>query len=79
LFLDRPRVHRAVTDEPHRDFLVLMEDVVARGAGPRDAARPLSVDEAACGVRGLARMHGAFWGERITENPALDAVDSQPG
>ncbi|WP_082947080.1 phosphotransferase [Mycolicibacter sinensis] len=73
--LDHPRVYRAVIDEERRDFLLLMEDVVARGADPRDATRPLSLDEAAAGVRGLARLHGAFWGERITGNPALGWVE----
>lgn len=74
--LDHPKVYRAVIDEQRRDFLLLMEDVVARGADPRDATRPLSLDEAARGVRGLARLHGAFWGERITGNPALSWVES---
>lgn len=73
--LDHPTVYRAVIDEQRRDFLLLMEDVVARGADPRDATRPLSLDEAVRGVRGLARLHGAFWGERITGNPALSWVE----
>lgn len=73
--LDHPRVYRAIVEEERRDFLLLMEDVVARGADPRDATRPLSLDEAAQGVRGLARLHGAFWGERISGNPALHWVE----
>ncbi|WP_373692525.1 phosphotransferase [[Mycobacterium] kokjensenii] len=73
--LDHPTVYRAVIDEDRRDFLLVMEDVVARGADPRDATRPLSLDEAAHGVRGLARLHGAFWAQRITENPALAWVE----
>lgn len=73
--LDHPTVYQAVIDEQRRDFLLLMEDVAARGADPRDATRPLSVDEAAHGVRGLARLHGAFWGERITTDPALGWVE----
>jgi aminoglycoside phosphotransferase (APT) family kinase protein len=28
-------------------------------------------DQAASGVRGLAKLHSAFWGERTTGNPAL--------
>ena len=73
--LDHPKVYQSLIDEQRRDFLLVMEDVVARGAEPRDATRPLSVDEAAQGVRGLARLHGAFWGARITDNPALDWVE----
>ncbi|CAJ1508963.1 phosphotransferase [[Mycobacterium] holstebronense] len=74
--LDHPTVYRAVIDEPRRDFLLIMEDITAaRGAEPRDATRPLTLDEAAQGVRGLARLHGAFWGERISANPALGWVE----
>ncbi|WP_207568079.1 phosphotransferase [Mycolicibacter engbaekii] len=73
--LDHPRVYRAVIDEQRRDFLLIMEDVVARGAQPRDATRPLTIDEAAHGVRGLARLHAQFWGDRIIANPALDWVE----
>ena len=54
---------------------MIMEDVVARGADPRDSTRPMTVDQVANGVRGLARMHSAFWGDRLTDNPALDWVE----
>ena len=50
---------------------MIMEDVVARGADPRDSTRPMTIDQAASGVRGLAKLHSAFWGERTTGNPAL--------
>jgi aminoglycoside phosphotransferase (APT) family kinase protein len=50
---------------------MIMEDVVARGADPRDSTQPLTIDQAASGVRGLAKLHSAFWGERTTGNPAL--------
>ncbi|WP_046300379.1 phosphotransferase [Mycobacterium sp. UM_Kg27] len=74
--LDHPTVYRAVIDESRRDFLLIMEDITAgRGAEPRDATRPLTLDEAAHGVRGLARLHGAFWGDRISGNPALAWVE----
>ena len=39
-------------------------------AGPGDATRPLTVEQAADGLRGLARMHGDFWGGRV-ERPEL--------
>ena len=51
-------------DEADEDFILVMEDLTARGADPRDATRPLTVEQAADGVRGLARMHGRFWGQR---------------
>lgn len=73
--LDHPEVYLAAIDEDRRDFLMIMEDVAARGADPRDATRPLTVDQAAAGVRGLARLHGEYWGQRLTGCPALGWVE----
>jgi aminoglycoside phosphotransferase (APT) family kinase protein len=73
--LDHPTVYAAIIDEGRSDFLMIMEDVVARGADPRDSTRPLSIDQAASGVRGLAKLHGAFWGERTSGNPALSWLE----
>jgi Phosphotransferase enzyme family len=68
--LEHPLVYTAVIDEADEDFLLVMEDLTARGADPRDATRPLTVEQAANGVRGLGRMHGRFWGSRV-ELPEL--------
>jgi aminoglycoside phosphotransferase (APT) family kinase protein len=65
LGLEHPTVYTALIDEDRSTFVIIMEDVVARGADPRDATRPLSIDQAADGVRGLARMHSRFWGDRL--------------
>src|ERR1700754_1806057 len=73
--LDHPAVYTAIIDEDRRDFLIVMEDVVARGAEPRDSTRPMTVDQVASGVRGLARMHSRYWGERLTSDPALEWVE----
>lgn len=73
--LDHPAVYTAIIDEDHRDFLMIMEDVVARGADPRDSTRPMTIDQVASGVRGLARMHSRYWGERITSDPTLEWVE----
>src|SRR6201991_2396355 len=73
--LDHPAVYTAIVDEDRRDFLIVMEDVVARGAEPRDSTRPMTVDQVASGVRGLARMHSRYWGERLTSDPALEWVE----
>ena len=54
---------------------MIMEDVVARGADPRDSTRPMSIDQVASGVRGLARMHSRFWGERLDTYPTLDWLE----
>lgn len=62
--IEHPRVFAAAIDEAAEDFILVMEDLAARDADARDATRPLSPDEAASGVRGLARMHGHFWGAR---------------
>jgi aminoglycoside phosphotransferase (APT) family kinase protein len=35
----------------------------------------MTVAQVANGVRGLARLHSAFWGDRLTENPALNWVE----
>jgi len=73
--LDHPAVYTAVIDEERRDFLMIMEDVVARGADPRDSTRPMTIDQVANGVRGLARMHSEYWGDRLTNCPALGWVE----
>jgi hypothetical protein len=51
-----------------------MEDLTAHCADPRDATRPLTVEQAGYGVRGLARLHGEFWGHRV-ERPELDWLE----
>lgn len=73
--LDHPAVYAALIDEPGSNFVLIMEDVVARGADPRDSTRPMTVEQVANGVRGLARMHSQFWGERLTANPALNWLE----
>src|SRR5690348_5685044 len=73
--LDHPTVYAALIDEERSDFLMIMEDVVARGADPRDSTRPMTVAQVANGVRGLARLHSTYWGERLTTNPALGWVE----
>ncbi|MGV0794284.1 phosphotransferase [Mycolicibacterium sp. XJ1819] len=73
--LDHPTVYTALIDEDRSDFVMVMEDVVARGADPRDSTRPMSIDQVANGVRGLARMHGRFWGRRLSDHTALDWLE----
>jgi hypothetical protein len=70
--VDHPLVYTALIDEPWMNWVMVMEDVVARGAHPRDATRPFSINQAANGLRGLARLHSQFWGERGARDPALD-------
>jgi aminoglycoside phosphotransferase (APT) family kinase protein len=35
----------------------------------------MTVEQVANGVRGLARLHSAYWGDRLTANPALGWVE----
>src|SRR5262245_5766878 len=51
---------------------MVMEDITRRGGDPRAATRPLTVAQAADGVRGLARLHGRYWGERLARQHTLD-------
>ncbi len=73
--LEHPVVYATLIDEAAEDFVIVMEDLTARGADPRDATRPLTPQQAASGVRGLARMHGKYWGERISDDARLDWVE----
>lgn len=73
--LDHPTVYAALIDEHGSNFVMIMEDVVARGADPRDSTRPMTVSQVANGVRGLARMHSQFWGERLSTNQALSWLE----
>ncbi len=73
--LEHPVVYATAIDEAAEDFVIVMEDLTARGADPRDATRPLTPQQAASAVRGLARMHGKYWGERLSSSPELDWVE----
>ncbi len=72
--LDHPRVYRVLVELLRLDFLLVMEDLAERGADPRDASRPLSVAQAANGLRSLARMHSAYWGFSRWTHPHLGWV-----
>lgn len=69
--VDHPRVYSAITDRLRLDFLLVMEDLTQRGADPRDATRPMTVEQVADGLRGLARLHSRYWGLTNTSQPAL--------
>lgn len=69
--VEHPVVYTALIDEEDYDFVMVMEDLNARGADPRDSLRPLTVEQAASGVRALGRMHGRFWGYRVLGHPDL--------
>jgi hypothetical protein len=74
--LDHPLVYAVGIDRPGLDYVLLMEDVAARGARPRTGSQTLSVDQAANGVRALARLHSRFHGFTAASHPALDWVQT---
>jgi hypothetical protein len=64
-----------VIDETNEDFILVMEDLSARGAEPCDATRPLTIAQAISGVRGLGRLHGQFWGHRLDRYSELSWLE----
>jgi hypothetical protein len=74
--VEHPLVHHAIADRDEASFLLVMEDLVARGADPRDATRPMTVEQVAAGLRGLARVHSRYWGFTAEREPALAWVQT---
>lgn len=73
--VEHPIVYTALIDEEDYDFVMVMEDLAARGADPRDSLRPLTADQAVSGVRALGRMHGRYWGQRVLDNPVMNWLE----
>ncbi len=73
--VDHPAVYFTQIDEPRLDFILVMEDLLLRGCDPRDATRPMTIEQTANGVRALARLHSAFWGDRFSNYPQLSWVE----
>ncbi|HKY93469.1 MAG TPA: NTP transferase domain-containing protein [Nevskiaceae bacterium] len=76
LDVDHPVVYRAIVDEAGGNFLIVMEDLAARGADPRDATRPLTVEQVANGLRGLAHLHAPYWNFNAASHPRLAWVQT---
>jgi hypothetical protein len=73
--VDCPLVYAALIDDATDNFCLVMEDLAVRGADMRDATRPMTVEQVANGVGGLARLHARFWGSRVLDEPALDWLE----
>jgi hypothetical protein len=71
LDVDHPQVFLSIVDYLRLDFLLVMEDIMKRGADPRDATRALSAAQVAHGLRGLARLHSRYWGFSARTHPML--------
>ncbi|CAI7978146.1 CHK domain-containing protein [Frankia sp. Hr75.2] len=69
--VDHPASYLVVIDRPAEDYVIVMEDVTGRGADPRDATRPMTPDQVAHGLRGLARLHSRYWGFSGETDPEL--------
>jgi hypothetical protein len=76
LAVEHPLVYLAIVDRPHLDYVVVMEDLNQRGADPRDATRPLNVDQVANGLRGLAKLHAQYWAYDPHDEPKLGWVQA---
>jgi hypothetical protein len=58
-------------DAETRSFVMVMEDITARGGDPRYATRPLTVEQVQNGVRSLAALHGRYWGDALEHDQSL--------
>ena len=72
--LEHPRFYAGVVDRWRLNDMIVMEDVLAQDAVLNDATRPLSIDEVASGLRGLARLHSWYWRFDTTTERNLDWV-----
>jgi len=72
--LEHPVVYHTVLDRLRINELIVMEDLSQRSVILNDATRPLSVDDVASGLRGLASLHSAFWRFSDSTYPALKWV-----
>ena len=59
--LEHPAFFAAATDRRRLATVVVMEDVTLRGGRPTSALTPLTVDQVAAGLTGLAALHAAYW------------------
>jgi hypothetical protein len=72
--IEHPTFYAGVVDRWRLNDMVVMDDVTLRGAVLNDATRPLSVEEVADGLRGLARLHSRHWGFHDPERHGLGWV-----
>lgn len=72
--VEHPRFYGGLVERRRLDDMVVMADVGAEGAVLNDATRPLSLEEVASGLKGLARLHSRYWGLRDAADVGLDWV-----
>jgi hypothetical protein len=75
--VEAPYAHAAVFDGHTGRFLLVLEDLEARGARFVDTTTPLSVDEAAAALDALRAVHAApapSWALRNSDDPMLPVI-----
>jgi len=72
--LEYPKPVYGAVDRLRLNYLAIMEDLGPRGVVLKDATKPVTVDDVASGLRGLARMHSAFWNFSSRTHPELGWV-----
>jgi hypothetical protein len=70
--LEVPKSYAGAVDAARLDTVVVIEDITARGGLPNVATEPLSPEQVADGLAGLARLHARYWDRPLP--PALDFV-----
>lgn len=63
--LEHPAFLAAATDRHRLAAVVVMADVTTSGAVSNSATTPLTPDQVASGLAGLARLHAAHWGRPL--------------
>jgi hypothetical protein len=65
--LEHPTPYAAAVDRRRLATVVVMEDVTLRSARPNGATVALTVGQVRSGLRGLARLHAAYWDRPLPE------------
>ena len=68
--LESPRLYAGAVDRRRLAAVVVMEDVTLRGARPGSAV-PLTPDQVASGLAGLAALHATWWQRPLPESLAF--------
>lgn len=59
--VEHPAFYAGAVDRRRLAAIVVMEDVTGRGGRPNSPVQPLTVDQVANGLGGLAALHAAYW------------------
>lgn len=62
-----PALYASAVDETDGQFLLIMEDLIEAGVAWHPPGGPISIDDAAEVLAGMAKWHALFWGD-----PSLD-------